>query len=216
MRKPLKYRWVDAFLSEEGPRAIVRLVLLILADHMGNDGGQCYPGVRLIQRKANLTRPTVIHALSEARDEWTTVEPHTGGRKGGIYHQYHPRFPDWWQSESGKAANPLTGDESGKAGEPVTADGSGKADDESGKADTAEAVKLLNLTYPRTAHLPPMGISHRAQARESCPGLEVEVEGEKRHVGQRANFLRVFIHSRQARSTTNASVSHFGAGRLDS
>lgn len=198
MSKALKYRWTDAIFSDTGPRSSVILVLVVLADFMDPDGSNCHPGVRAIVKKTKLSHPTVVKALGEARrDGWVTVERLTGGRRGGIYHRYRPRFPRGWKEqeeggpeskESGKATEPVRSKESGKPTLPVQTAESGKATEPlpesevvnfekqsgkiaevSGKIERAEVVKSLNLTYPIDPHRPTQLGTQIAGAHAATP-----------------------------------------------
>lgn len=93
--KRLKYRWLDALLSEAGPRPTVRFALLALATHMEEDGGRAFPSTRLLARETGLSRRTVEEALREAEAAgW--IRRHARGSSGQGWRRlgYRPSVPD--------------------------------------------------------------------------------------------------------------------------
>lgn len=91
------FEWQKAITRQSDLPSTTRLVLLILSLRMDpKDGGNCYPGVRLIAQEANLNKDTVTTHLAKAEDEgWVNRErrgPEAGQAWRGTL--YQPRIPE--------------------------------------------------------------------------------------------------------------------------
>lgn len=92
-------RWQAAFMSEAGPHATVRYILLTLSVRMTKNGDRAFPSLVELVKRTKLTEPTLVSRLRQARDEsWLLVLDckglrRDGRRRGARGHQYLPSIP---------------------------------------------------------------------------------------------------------------------------
>lgn len=81
-QQPFVLRWRHAVLGENGPaKSITRLVLLVLTDHMDDDGF-AYPGINRIATNASISaRAAAIHLALAAKDGWIERRSHGDPRR---------------------------------------------------------------------------------------------------------------------------------------
>jgi hypothetical protein len=71
-----KFEWLDLVASEHGPKhGLTRLVLCVLALHMNQQGGSCFPSQTKIAKRAGISVRSVRHHIGLAVDGgWLKVE----------------------------------------------------------------------------------------------------------------------------------------------
>lgn len=84
-----------------------KIVLLALADHASEDGEGCYPGVRKICRKTNLSTQTVVNALNALRHNGFTQLEGQSKRKTFNYTILVTRIAEfqWLESDDSSGQN---------------------------------------------------------------------------------------------------------------
>lgn len=104
--RPPLYRWMDAWMGPNGPAPTTRHVLHVLASHMNQDGGNCWPGQRRLADETGLARKTVRNHLDLAREAgWLTWEEEAGAGKAWRQRRYHATYPP----EVGDPHSPTSG-----------------------------------------------------------------------------------------------------------
>ena len=81
-------QWQTAFMSEKGPDAMIRHILLTLSVRMTRDGDSSFPSTKLIATRTGRTERTVCTRLAEADaagrkrcsvGEWASAIPGPSG-----------------------------------------------------------------------------------------------------------------------------------------
>lgn len=85
-------KWQAALMSEHGPHATTRHILLTLSVRMTRNGDKAYPGVRELERRTGLSQRTIINRLDRA-DEEGWVRRVAVARRRAKCRQYLPAIP---------------------------------------------------------------------------------------------------------------------------
>jgi len=94
-QKALKWRWLDSVYSADGPASTTRSVLMALALHMSNDGGDCYPSTRRVAKESGFSHRTILTHLKNADEQgWIRRSERRRGGKGWRRHEYQPTIPN--------------------------------------------------------------------------------------------------------------------------
>lgn len=95
MASVTRWTWVDAILSQDGPKgATLRLTLLGLAKYMSRGGDSCFPSVATLAQATDLGERTIRRDLLEAIDLGWIERRHRNDNRRGRSYVYLPRVPD--------------------------------------------------------------------------------------------------------------------------
>lgn len=94
-RKNLLIEWRDLVASKQGPkRSTTRHVLLTLSLHMKLDGSSCFPSVRLLAERTDLSERTVCTHLRLASEQgWIKIRAKGKSGRGWRRNEYSPTIP---------------------------------------------------------------------------------------------------------------------------
>jgi predicted transcriptional regulator len=98
---PLKHYQAAAYFP--GIKPIVRTVFLALAAH-ANESGECWPSIKTIADKCNISRPSAIHAIKELLDKGAIEAKKGKGRSNCSVYRILT------EEAKGKAVLPFTGE----------------------------------------------------------------------------------------------------------
>jgi hypothetical protein len=91
-----RWEWRELFASEHGPKdAGTRLVLFVLALHMNQAGGSCFPSQKTIAERSGLSERSVrTHLTNAEKAGWLKIGQQSQKGQAWFVHNYVATFPD--------------------------------------------------------------------------------------------------------------------------
>jgi hypothetical protein len=107
----LRSEWRDRIREDPDLSSAAKLVGWTLTAHMDEDGGSCFPGLRLLERETNYTRTTIVEATRELERRAGLLVDRGGGRTHPNHYRVTVESVDRYRSTQSTANGLVSGPE---------------------------------------------------------------------------------------------------------